>query len=454
MIASDELARAVPVLERLEREGFEAVFVGGCIRDYVLGRTLKDVDIATSATPDQVTAVFPRTVPTGLRHGTVTVIWEDETYEVTTFRKESVYEDHRRPSAVEFVTDLEGDLLRRDFTINALAMRTDGTIVDPFGGQRDLRMRVLRCVGDADARFQEDALRMMRAVRFAAELGLRIAPGTWRALKRHRSLLRHVAMERIGAEADKIMSGAAPHHAAAWFAASGLARHTKLPLPETVAAAADYYAAGPTSNREPRYEAMRERIAAIAGLNGADDRWAALGAALSLSADESCRMFEALRFSSVRTAGLASFARLDGAMRDALHRYRDGWGKREQEAQDRLRRSWLDEVLREGAEIASRWLRVADKLRLAESPDSGGELEKLAEWQRDMPVRSLKELAVRGSDIVSAVRGPSGPWLGHMLGELLRRAAFGEVPNEREPLLALAARLHDGNENCSGKETP
>ena len=177
------------------------------VRNTIMGKYLKDVDIATSATPEQVIATFPKTIPTGLQHGTVTVIHKSENYEITTYRTESAYEEYRRPSQVHFVTELVADLMRRDFTINAMAMRADGTVVDPFGGMQDIQQRVLRCVGDANSRFQEDALRMVRAVRFAAEFGMRIAPNTWKPLRKYGPLLAHIAMERIGAEADKMVGG-------------------------------------------------------------------------------------------------------------------------------------------------------------------------------------------------------------------------------------------------------
>ena len=204
------MRQAAPVLGRLNEAGFEAYYVGGCVRDAALGRPVSDVDIATSAQPEQVAALFARTLPTGLQHGTVTVLEGGRAYEVTTFRKESVYERHRRPSEVAFIADLRGDLQRRDFTINAMALDISGDIVDPFGGRADLQDGIIRCVGDADLRLQEDALRLLRGVRFASVLGYRIAKSTWRAIVRHRKLLRHIAMERVGVELDKNAGRAFP----------------------------------------------------------------------------------------------------------------------------------------------------------------------------------------------------------------------------------------------------
>ncbi|WP_317972443.1 CCA tRNA nucleotidyltransferase, partial [Paenibacillus sp. CCS19] len=233
-----EMERALPVLETLRQNGYEAVFVGGCVRDVIVGRPLTDIDIATSALPETVMSIFERTVPTGLAHGTVTVLLNDRSYEVTTYRSEAAYDDHRRPSGVSFIPNLDGDLLRRDFTMNAMAIKSDGSLIDLYGGMDDIEEGVIRCVGEADERFREDALRMVRAIRFASTFGYRIALSAWRAIRRNRDLLQHVAMERISIELDKMVGGAGPHRAAAWLAASGLLPRTRDPLPPGFAQAA------------------------------------------------------------------------------------------------------------------------------------------------------------------------------------------------------------------------
>ena len=154
------------ILHRLRTAGHQGYCVGGCVRDRLLGREPKDYDVTTSAKPEEVMALFaPHAIPTGLQHGTVTVVSEGERVEVTTFRWDGAYTDHRHPDAVTFTASLTEDLSRRDFTINAMAMDSDGQVTDPFGGTADLRRGALRCVGDPAARFQEDALRIMRALR-------------------------------------------------------------------------------------------------------------------------------------------------------------------------------------------------------------------------------------------------------------------------------------------------
>ncbi|WP_394297943.1 CCA tRNA nucleotidyltransferase, partial [Gordoniibacillus kamchatkensis] len=216
------------MLRTLTEAGYEAYFVGGCVRDRLLGVPVKDMDIATSALPAQVMSLFVRTVPTGLQHGTVTVILEGHTFEVTTFRTESGYVDYRRPQTVEYVTSLEEDLRRRDFTMNAMAMDAEGNVCDPFGGREDLARGVLRCVGEAEQRFGEDALRMLRCIRFAAAYGLEVEAGTWAALREQAPLLRHIAMERCRAELERMVEGPAPVRALRLLADSGLWRHFKV----------------------------------------------------------------------------------------------------------------------------------------------------------------------------------------------------------------------------------
>ena len=159
------------IIDILQRHGFEAYAVGGCVRDSVLALTPEDWDITTSAKPEEVKACFRRTVDTGIRHGTVTVMLDDEGFEVTTYRIDGRYTDGRHPDQVTFTPNLRDDLMRRDFTINAMAYNDERGLVDLYGGMQDIQRRVVRCVGDPDARFDEDALRIMRAVRFAARFG-------------------------------------------------------------------------------------------------------------------------------------------------------------------------------------------------------------------------------------------------------------------------------------------
>lgn len=201
------------ILSRLTDAGHRAYAVGGCVRDSLLGRAPHDWDIATDARPAETQAVFRDfpVIETGIRHGTVTVLLDGEPYEITTFRVDGRYSDGRRPDSVSFAATIEEDLARRDFTVNAMAYSETEGLVDPFGGRQDLRDGLLRCVGDPETRFSEDALRLFRAVRFAAELGFSLEPETRRALDRLHGSISRVAKERIFAELKKLLT--APHAA-------------------------------------------------------------------------------------------------------------------------------------------------------------------------------------------------------------------------------------------------
>lgn len=198
------------ILCALDSAGHRAVLAGGCVRDNLLGRRPSDWDIASSASPEEVLALFPRCVPTGIKHGTVTVLSGGGSVEVTAFRAEGGYSDHRRPDSVSFGCPLEADLARRDLTVNAMAMDAAGEITDPFGGRDDLRRRLLRCVGEPERRFDEDALRMLRTVRFSAQLGFGIEPRTLEAIRALAHLASGLSAERVRDELLKTLRSPAP----------------------------------------------------------------------------------------------------------------------------------------------------------------------------------------------------------------------------------------------------
>ncbi len=196
----------------LENEGYEAYAVGGCVRDSILGRNPDDWDITTSAKPEQTKALFDKTFDTGIEHGTITVLVDNIGYEVTTYRIDGEYEDSRRPNDVEFTTNLREDLLRRDFTINAMAYNSKDGLVDIFGGMVDLESKIIRCVGTAKDRFTEDALRILRAIRFSAQLGFEIEAETAAAIKELAPTLANISAERIQVEMVKLLTSPNPHY--------------------------------------------------------------------------------------------------------------------------------------------------------------------------------------------------------------------------------------------------
>ena len=220
-------ASARGVLAALTAAGFESYFAGGCVRDLLMGVPPGDVDIATAALPEQVQALFPRTVPTGLRHGTVTVVTEDASFEVTTFRADGDYADGRHPEGVRFGVSPEEDALRRDLTVNALFCDGEGEVLDFVGGREDLHRGLLRAVGDPDRRFREDALRMLRVYRFRAKTGFCIHPDTEAAIARNASLCAALSAERVLCELTKTLESPRPELAGEMFRAGLL--HCFLP---------------------------------------------------------------------------------------------------------------------------------------------------------------------------------------------------------------------------------
>lgn len=201
--------KVMMIINNLQLHGYDAFAVGGCVRDSILARRPEDWDITTSARPEEIKKLFRRTVDTGIEHGTVTVLLGKDSYEVTTYRIDGAYEDSRHPKEVRFTNRLEEDLRRRDFTINAMAYNDDVRLVDVFGGMKDLNHHLIRCVGDPKERFSEDALRILRAVRFSAQLNFPIEPETAEAVKELAPTLENISAERIQTELVKLL--VSPH---------------------------------------------------------------------------------------------------------------------------------------------------------------------------------------------------------------------------------------------------
>ena len=198
------------ILDKFYENGYEAFIVGGCVRDTLLNRKLNDYDITTNAMPEKTIELFEKTIPTGLKHGTVTVLINKQPYEVTTYRVDGEYKDNRRPDDVVFVSDIKEDLARRDFTINAMAYSPYFGFKDFFNGKDDLDNKLIKAVGDADKRFNEDALRMLRAIRFSAQLNFTIEDKTYKAIKTNSSLIKNISKERINVELNKTLQSNSP----------------------------------------------------------------------------------------------------------------------------------------------------------------------------------------------------------------------------------------------------
>lgn len=376
LLATPLERKGLQVLERLTANGYQAYFVGGCVRDAWLGRGVQDLDIATSATPDQVMACFERTAPTGIKHGTVMVILGEDTFEVTTFRTESAYEQFRRPAEVKYVTSLTEDLQRRDFTMNAMAMDATGQIIDPFGGRQDLEAGVLRSVGEAAERFGEDALRMLRCIRFAAEYGLRIEEATWRALCEHAPLLSHIAMERVRAELARIVGGAAPHRGLRLLVDSGLPQHFRQALGLPVAAAW----------RSPLAERALPRLLALAEPSA---RWALLLLLTEERAGSARNALRRLTFARAESEAIADVVAVHDDVAAGMAQPPAQGDAASLEAAVKLA------AVAYGGEAAERWLDVIAALHAAllEAPDEALSADAQASAHVSSNLRASAQLA-------------------------------------------------------------
>lgn len=408
------------VLLKLNEEGYDAFWVGGCVRDELLGRNVDDMDITTSASPEQVMELFADCIPTGLKHGTVTVRSGGYYFEVTTFRTESEYKDNRRPSEVQFVKDIKEDLQRRDFTMNALAMDRRGTIVDPFGGQQDIREKRVRCVGAASERFGEDALRMLRCVRFASVFDFKIAYNTWKGLVRQRDLLQHIAMERVRTEMVKMVAGPHPLRGLELLLRSKTLEYIKAPVQ------------GSRFNKN-----LLPQIG-----NLADDdvllRWSLLLIAGQYKKDEADALLRKWTFSNDDRMRITGVLQVVELMKTVMQNHKD---------QVLLRSEWIVAVLRCGRQAAADWLKIQPLLPAGNLHSASVEesyqaiLANAAEWSRSMPVHELKDLHITGENVLGLLQRKGGPWLGQLMKHLLRETAIGNIANQPEALTAEVKRV-------------
>ena len=379
------------VLARLEARGHAAYLVGGCVRDLLLGRKPDDWDITTSALPEEIMAAFPRTRPTGLQHGTVTVLTRGQSVEVTTFRADGDYLDHRRPASVRFLPDISGDLARRDFTINAMALSRTGQLMDLFGGQNDLQNRVIRCVGKPDERFSEDALRMLRAFRFSAQLGFEIESETLASIRKQAPLSETLARERVSVELEKTLLS---------------------PAPETVA---DMLAAGLLSGLAYACGACRSDFVCLKNSpKKRRERWSALTALLLKKGmlQDGAAFLSGLRLDSATVRSAARGAELA------------------QSPPPECKTAWKQLLMENGADVAVCCAAALDALYSTGHTRALGRVLKSGEpWQ-------LSELALSGGEL--AALGLRGPEIGKMQRVLLAHIVEHPQDNEKSVLLALA----------------
>lgn len=386
------------ILGKLREHGYEAFAVGGCVRDAILGRIPGDWDITTSAHPEEVKQVFGHTIDTGLQHGTVTVMRDHIGYEITTYRIDGEYEDGRHPKEVVFTAELREDLRRRDFTINAMAYSHETGIVDIFGGTEDLAARRIRCVGDAGERFTEDALRILRAVRFSAQLGFSIEEMTWQALCELAPSLVHVSKERVQVELTKTLLSDRPEYI--WKTeAAGLAPYISKTFPAVFAAWKE-----------------RKRISGAAAHLPAEKalRWAYF---LAPAGEKSCvRVLRELKMDNDTIDKAKILSRFAFTQIEP------------EEVSVRRAMSAMEDMVFD-------WLLLLQEVLMPERMDAVEMVRSLAKQIRERSdcIR-LKTLAVTGKDLIQAGIQP-GPALGKTLHLLFEKVLENPAWNEKDRLL-------------------
>ncbi len=435
------------IVRRLLSRRFQVYLVGGAVRDAILGREVKDYDLATDASPAEVMGLFPRVIPTGVKHGTVTVLEGGGQYEVTTFRLEGEYRDRRRPETVTWTADIVEDLGRRDFTVNAMAYDlSTGGLVDPFGGKDDLGRKIIRAIGDAGERLREDALRILRAVRIASQLGFSIEPATYEALAANAGLLTQIASERVRDEISKILETAEP---SAGLAVLGRLGILGLLLPELEACR------GVGQPALHCFDVFTHSLYACDGAP-ADNLEVRLAALLHDVGKPPTR--------SVNQRGEPCFYAHEktGARmaRDILTRLRYP-GRVVEKAAHLIRchmwlyeETWTDAAVRRFVRRVGREhlrdlfaLRRADQYGMCRRPVDP---LPLLEFERRIDALlaashalSLKDLAVNGDDIIRELRLTEGRTVGVILNFLLESVLDDPAMNERGRLLKLARRFRE-----------
>lgn len=384
----EKFKKAAPILEKIEQAGFEAYFVGGSVRDYLLNKPIEDVDIATSAFPEEIKQIFPKTFDVGIEHGTVIVVYCGENYEITTFRTEDEYVDFRRPKEVTFIRSLEEDLKRRDFTMNAIAMTKDGTLIDPYNGQEDIKDKIICTVGNAEDRFNEDALRMMRGVRFVSQLSFTLDKKTYEAIKRLAPLLQHISIERIYIEFMKLLKGENRSKALELIVESNLYQY----LPGF----AEY-------SKEINETA---RIIENKYLNELEV-WAIFLISIEKEPTENFLRKWKMPVKMIRK----------------INQMIQAFKKRETE-------EWTKEAIYyTGIDTALSTERIYCAMHDIEvSP----RIDKIQQIYNTLPIKHRNELAVNGNDLMKWVKRNSGPWIRDALEKIEVAVVRGEVRNDKE----------------------
>lgn len=395
-----EFLEAKPILEKIDHAGFEAFFVGGSVRDMLLGNPIHDVDIATSAFPEEVKTIFDRTVDTGIQHGTVMVLDHGQGYEITTFRTESTYTDFRRPDRVTFVRTLKEDLKRRDFTINAMAMTKDAKIIDLFDGLSDMKVHSLRAVGNAETRFNEDALRIMRALRFSSQLGFSIEEETKFALQKLASNLEKIAVERIRVEFEKLLMGA--------YAPKSLELAEKLDILK-------YLPGNLMSMNLPEFRKALE----LTHPESTQEVWLLIGYYLNLENEDLEKFMRSWKTSRADIQAVTSVVPVAKNIINATT-----YQLYEINQYEELLLSLLN-MIQTSSEV----------------------INKIYTIFRKIPIKKIQDLSINGSMLIEQAIVSPGPDMGRILKIIEQQVVDEKVPNKQEILLKYAKELVKNEKN-------
>ena len=446
-ILRQQIARPVlDICKELRSAGERAWVVGGCVRDTLRGERVNDWDVATTARPKKVQKVFGKVIPTGIDHGTVTVLWKGQPFEVTTLRGEGAYSDGRRPDHVVFVEDIDRDLARRDFTVNALAYDpVDGQLVDPFGGLADMRDKVLRAVGEPSERFQEDGLRILRGARFVATLDFELDPGTEAAFRGALDTFRKVSPERVREEWMKAMSAAVPSRAFEVMRRTGILEVTYPELLEQVGCEQNQWHAYDVWNHTMRVldESAADPVERIAALlhDVAKPRTRAKSDKTGdwtfyhhekVGADMAERWLRSYRFSNQERELVVEL------IRHHLICYSNEWT-------DAAVRRFIKRV---GPERVDPLLRLGNADALGKGRNVEEELAALKELRgridktiNEGNALTTQDLAIGGNDVIEHLEGGAGPIVGEILRTLLDRVIEDPSLNTRDKLMPMVEEL-------------
>lgn len=389
--------KAVPVLNLIENAGFEAYFVGGSVRDHILGREIADVDIATSALPIELKKIFPKTTDVGIEHGTILVHYKGTPYEITTFRSEAGYSDFRRPDKVLFIRSLTEDLQRRDFTMNAIAMDKDGNIIDPFGGRESINKKLIETVGNPDERFGEDALRMLRAVRFLSQLSFSIEDNTLKSLQKQCNLLENIAVERKTVEFEKMLLGRDRAKAAELMVTSGMYRY----LPGLV-------------HQKKSLTQFSARLSFELDLN---ESWVLLLYELQLNGKEIDAFLRGWKLPVQKIKLLKQLLSL------LLFRLGEEWNE------ESIYKAGLDNAL------------SCERVYRALFPEKINSIDRINQIFNSLPIKERHELNVTGNDLMAWHGKKPGPWIKEQLEEIEKAVIYGDVQNEKEKIRVWLSNL-------------